>query len=127
MARGMPEIVFHLNTRPCFRSAAEGLGETNGHFWRDSGTAIDQFRQGFARDTQCPCGCRDGQPKRLEAILADQFSWMGRVVHTHMVSSLWLNDSPQDRHRPHLRLQTQILFASSLTERPPIDLFVPLC
>lgn len=47
-----PQVVVHLQTKPGFRIAAEGLLQTNCHFSRYPGMTVYQIVQGLARDAQ---------------------------------------------------------------------------
>src|SRR3989442_751118 len=94
----VPEVVLRLLVEPTLGGRAKGNGKTDRHLGADSGTAIQNGRQGLAAYSQSFCGLRNGEAKWLKAKGLDDLARMRWIVHTHRYS---LRDSLRNRRHQH--------------------------
>jgi len=73
---------------PAFCTAAEDLGEANGHLRRDAALAIDEFRERSARNAESARRLRDRETERLDALPENYVAGMRRIFHRHSSASL---------------------------------------
>ena len=84
------EVVLHLQPQPGFRAAAEGLGQTNRHFRRHAGVAVEQLGQRLARHAKPFGRFRHRQVEGDKALFPYDLAGMRRVEHHgHGFLRLW--------------------------------------
>lgn len=84
----LPKIEMHLLVQPALRTRIECLGESNGHFRTDTCTTIQYRRQSLAANAKSASGIGDRDAQRLKAQIAKNFSGVGWIVHSHVLSPL---------------------------------------
>lgn len=53
------EIICELQLQPCFRRAAKGLRQSNGHVWADTGLCVDDVVQRLTGNAKHLCTGRN--------------------------------------------------------------------
>lgn len=83
MSAGLGCVVAGLHAQQQIHADAEGLFQAQGHLRRDRGFAVGEVGQRGPSHAQDLGRLGEGEPERLQHLLADHLARMGWVLHRH--------------------------------------------